>query len=549
MCYRLFLFFLLLSPALKANTWVQQSIGRAEDPKLAADPFGNIFMAGVHGGFPVSFDNYTFIGNNGNPRLFLARYGSSGNLTWCKNIEALGCSPSLGLGTDSLGNVYLASSIGSYTTLTVDTITIYNNSIYQNMFLTKIDSGGHVQWVKTTNAFGTVVPTDMVTDPGGNCYIAGGISSAELVFGQDTVGTYGACANNIFLAKYNTQGNALWGRAPSGDYWSTGSSFLADNAHVAIDPFGDVIMTGNIDQWYAIFGADTLRVFDGNMFIVKYHNDGSQVWTKQARGGHPSDIAVAGEDDICITGDFTSAAFTIGNDTLYNTTGSSLKRDIFLVRCNSNGNVKWLQQGGTTGDAYGGVLSPDQYGNVGLTCSLDSSITFSGFTFPILPGSVGPCLYVQYDDSGNLIDSLTLRSGVRGYILNKNNNLFLAGTSFIPSLTFPSGSVIAPANEYVVFITKLKEWQPPLAVSAGKKDDIFQVFPNPSDGRFTLRTSFPLGTSYFLRVYDANGHIVYSFQTKEAKCMFDLPADLKGWYMIECSDGTTKYTSKMLVEP
>lgn len=173
---------------------------------LVADSSGNIYIAGQRGG-----------------RFFLGKYDRSGNELWASQppeVSGLG-SIYLFLAIDPLRNLFVADYDGS---------------------VAKFDSSGNLLWVRNiiaspaqnlSSAYTHI--NDIVADKHGNIYAVG-----------DTNGNFDGYVNagltDLFVEKYDGQGNNLWTR-------QIGSSSYDYGYSIAIDESGYlyVAASGNLD--------------------------------------------------------------------------------------------------------------------------------------------------------------------------------------------------------------------------------------------------------------------------------------------------------------
>jgi len=107
----------------------------------------------------------------------------------------------------------------------------------------------------------------------GNIFVTGDFRGTVL-FGDTTLTSAGTL--DMFIAKYNVDGNFLW-------VHQAGATGGALGYGVAMDGLGNIIVTG--DFWgMAKFGGDTILTSAGSqdIFIAKYDGDGNLLWVVQA---------------------------------------------------------------------------------------------------------------------------------------------------------------------------------------------------------------------------------------------------------------------------
>jgi gliding motility-associated-like protein len=260
----------------------------------AIDNNANIFTTGIIAG-EAKFGAYILTtGFNGYGYVpFLVKYDANGNVRWAKQAENNGMSNDVGqayaVATDNLGNAY-------ETGLFEDTLAFGADSVKDiiggnnNAYLVKYDSTGNVMWARQGNllttassAYGYYVCTDHLN----NVYVTG-YFSGRVVFGADTLRTYNSInIADIFLVKYDANGNELWarqGKLASAKCGGRGYSVITDNAN-------NVYFTGYFQDTLSL-GPDTLKnalafgfptgAIYGDIFLAKYDPSGNLIWLKQS---------------------------------------------------------------------------------------------------------------------------------------------------------------------------------------------------------------------------------------------------------------------------
>ena len=190
------------------------------------------------------------------------------------------------------------------------------------------------QWAKsaggTSNDFGRSVSTDA----SGNVLVTGYFSSATLTFGTTTIINAGLA--DIFIVKYDPNGNVLWATSAGG----TGSE---GGTGLAIDSSGNALVTGYYQSNTITFGTTTLTNTDSigitsDVFLVRYDVNGNALWAKSA-GGTSEDVGCAISTDangnVLVTGYFGSDSLSFGNTVLTNDTTNNTY-DIFVAKLNSS---------------------------------------------------------------------------------------------------------------------------------------------------------------------------------------------------------------------
>ena len=369
--------------------------------------------------------------------------------------------------TDTAGNIFVA---GGYTgIITFGSYTI--NSTFGKPFaatmLIKYNAAGNVLWAKTSVTrppYSWCFAYSVATDKAGNAY-ATGMFFDSISFGAYTISS---ASPNIFLVKYDPNGNVLWIRTSA----LHSSQCSAQGNFVAVDPSGNPYVTGVFNDTVS-FGTTTLTngSTKGNAFIVKYDPNGNPLWAEsptslscEALG---TGLATDNAGNIYETGNYNTAttisfgAFNLGN---------GLSRNMFLTKYDGNGNVLWATNASIPSSASAISISPqlgeavttDAVGNVYVSGNYTDTVTFGTQTLTdglnIIFGNI---FVAKYSAAGK---SVWARSGT---IPNNNNfatdysitadkwsNIYLSGV-FYGSLSLGGISYTSPVKCEPTFITKM----------------------------------------------------------------------------------------------
>ncbi len=376
--------------------------------------------------------------------IILAVCGIANAQTWQWAESADGTSSDVGnaIATDSNGNVYVTGYFESSSIIFGGSTVI--RSGLRNIFVVKYNSTGNVLWAKT--AVGTSTGIDMgygiCTDKNGNVYVTGSFRSSSITFGSYVLNNAGgSCSSgcaDIFIVKYDANGNELWAKSAGGTDPDEGKA-------VTTDPNGNVFITGYFRSMYVSFGSTTLNNnFTGaglfEVFTVKYDSTGNVLWAK-SKGGTSNDDGKAIVTDlngnVYITGNYSSTDF----GGLSNAGGS----DVFIVKYAANGNEIWERGVGGSANEDGFGITTDANGNIYITGEFSSSTSAFGSTS--LTSSGGPDIFIaQYDLSGNVLwaKSAGGAKGDVGFAISADavNNIYVTGSFRSPSLTIGSTTLI-----------------------------------------------------------------------------------------------------------
>lgn len=351
--------------------WVQSAIGTGIGLDIEIDINGNLIVTGYFYE-TVSFGNISVV-SNGMADFFLAKYTSDGTLLWAKSAGASKIDIAYGVSSDKMGNILIT---GHYTgTTTFDNTTLSSvDPNFDDVFIAKYNGAGNLIWVKSAGGISGDFGLDIATDSNNNIYITGYyILSAK--FGNITITSTGA--NDVFLVKYDPNGETQWVR-------SGGGSGIDSGVRLAVDANGNVYLTGYFSEnarFTSPFGNEKNISSAGSVdiFLVKYDTNGTLQWLRSMGGSNYDSvkgIAVDATGSVYLTGSYhTSATFWGG---VIFSAGFS---DIFVVKHNNNGDFQWVKSaGGANGDSGEGIAI-DRKGYVYVIGEFSGSANFGSTAF------------------------------------------------------------------------------------------------------------------------------------------------------------------------
>ncbi|MBC8067881.1 MAG: hypothetical protein IAG13_06055 [Deltaproteobacteria bacterium] len=179
--------------------------------------------------------------------------------------------------------------------------------------------------------------------------IAYGVATTDAgslyVVGYESVAAEGT---NMWLGKYDTDGNLLWSRSYNGV--------------ASLDDYLVGVVTDDDDNAY-VCGYESSVNYPWHAFVRQYDEDGNIVWTDEflgdtEEGAHCFGIARAPGGDLVITGGVMNAMI----------------RDIMVRRYTNTGTVRWSEHipGGAMGPDYGRSVTADGAGAIYIAGSIDT---------------------------------------------------------------------------------------------------------------------------------------------------------------------------------
>ena len=264
---------------------------------------------------------------------------------------------------DNSGNVIIAGHFYS-SELIFDTITLVNNgSNNDDIFLVKYNSDGDLLWAKNFGNTSMDKANAIAIDSIGNIYITGSFIGATIAFDSITISSNGW--DEVYIVKLNSSGDVIWAKSAGGSRNDIGKSITTDNS-------GNVYVTGVFGSTVMYFESDSLLNFTGypgppyDIFFSKYDSNGNLVWIKRIGGIYGDEIFSISSDNngnIYLAGSFYSSVLYFESDSLEKQYGKS---DFYIIKYNSLGYVDWANSGGGDSTDVATSVIADNMGNVYL---------------------------------------------------------------------------------------------------------------------------------------------------------------------------------------
>lgn len=334
--------------------WIRQFGGPIDDLaySVATDGLGNPYVSGVI--------NQVYSSPTATADGFLRKYDSAGNLTWDRTSGIAGFDSSHSVAVDSSAHpvTVFDSSLRKYdsagnvvwTRNRGGSVAIDASDNIVSLFATlqRYDSAGNVLWTTTLQTPPFSGPFAVAVDPSGNSYVTGATRGANWPLNSD---------EDIWVSKYDSNGNFVWYRQVATPFFETGYSVAADAA-------GNCYVTGVTD---GSLGAPHGSLHDP--VLIKFDTLGNQLWARQ----------ISADGDVTA---YSVALDSLGNPYIAGEVPGSIagpnagEYDIFVTKYDTLGNHLWDTQFGSEGFETTRSLTVDATGNIFV----------SGFTYGNLGG-------------------------------------------------------------------------------------------------------------------------------------------------------------------
>ena len=408
---------------------------------LTIDGDGNILVTGCFMG-TVDFDPGPGIFNltaGGYNDIFISKFDSNGNFVWAKRVGEIGNNIGYTIATDDLGNVYTAG----YFTLTADldpgpSVFNLSSSLGTDMFILKLDPNGDFIWAKQLGGSSSSICFSMEFDNNGDLYTTGYFTgTVDFDPGPGSSNLTSAGGADIFVAKYDNDGNYIWAKRIGNTQSDIGES-------IALDSSGGIYITGyfegSVDFDPSGFSSVFLSSAGGSqdIFVLKLNSDGNYCWAKRI-GNTNNDAGSSIETDdlgsIYITGHFAGTVDFDPNGGIYNLTGMG-SQDIFISKLDTAGNFIWANGFGDSGWDMGMSVDVDSSGNVYSTGSFLGTIDFDpGLDIFNLTANAQKDIFIsKLDPNGDFVWAFSMGGAEndqgRSISLDLSNNVYTTGQFF-----------------------------------------------------------------------------------------------------------------------
>ncbi|GAA0894094.1 hypothetical protein GCM10009122_37740 [Fulvivirga kasyanovii] len=247
--------------------WVIESKGPGDryTTALSVAPDNSIILTGTFvAPNELSFGNKTTQGIGGYD-MFIAKFSGEGMPLW---IRSFGGASSYDYVYDveinTLGEAFIT---GNFTGKSID----FDGTVFepgnpsQNYFLAKLDQDGQVKWAKTTDQNCVALGYNLALDEQENVYATGRYYNTAAIEGK-SISAVGSA--DIFLFKYNGEGQNSWLRSVGGSGFDNGYKLASGNGKLSLSAY----------YYSSDFFIGSTEVInssgDSNAFIADFDTDG-----------------------------------------------------------------------------------------------------------------------------------------------------------------------------------------------------------------------------------------------------------------------------------
>lgn len=432
--------------------WAKSAGGTNSDDgiSVAADAAGNSYVAGWFNSTSLTFGSTTLTNAGGND-AYVVKYDVNGNILWAIREGGTGSDAINSIVSDASGIISVA---GGYTSSSI-TIgsTILNNGGTQDFFLAKYNAIGSAVWAKSFGSSGFDFPSGIRLDSANNIYSTGSFKSDSIIFGATTLHNQNSIYYDLFLTKFDLNGNVLWAKSAGG--------MVDDKSYsVSVDPNGNSYVVGQFSSTSIVFDQDTVTALGNlDMFIAK----------NCVSGVSP---IISGADTIC-SGENDTLIVSGGLTYLWNT--GSTSTSIYVAPSNTS--------------TYS-VIATNSDG-----CSGNTTFLVSVNPTPAIP---------TISLSGAVLTSTSM-TGNQWYL---NNAIIPGATSQSYTPTQNGNYTVTVTNSFGCSSTSTVFAFTTLGTFENSTSAHYSLYPNPSNGNITIEFHDAIEKQVVVRVYDFEGRLL-----------------------------------------
>ncbi len=372
-------------------TWVK-SAGSLENDQaigICVSPNGDrIYTVGTFKG-SVNFEISSLTSQSNSQDLFIWAHGANGQPLWVRQIGNRNDDRFINCTTDKDGKLVVTGALSGTTTFHDRQITA-NSDLYSDIFLSRFDKAGTIEFAKNYGGAYEDVGLDVAVDSRGSIFVAGYFDSTS-VFGGTYVQTEGG--KDALILRAFSNGEIEWAR-------SAGGPFDDEGRAVMVSRDGVPYLAGIYDT-EAIFGD--IRIVEGRFsdgFLAALEcgpntslsTPGPEITICEGQDSILSTRAGYPEYAWFVNGTSASTTFRLGLSPLPQGTHTVYVRVTDFYGCSLNSDTLTIT---VTEGLPEPVITRD---GDSLRCSITEGVTYEWFHEGVrVEGAEGPSVAVQGD--------------------------------------------------------------------------------------------------------------------------------------------------------
>ncbi len=486
---------------------------------------------------------------------FLVKYNTTGSFNWAFMLGAYDNTSKVyntSVVNDTEGNVYIAG----YFAGTVDFDPGSGSQIFTSngnfdYYIAKYDSAGNYIWAFSIGGLSTDMIHSMCIDNSNNLYVFG-ITSENTDIDPDTsvfinYDTGISPYYQEFIAKYNENGNFIWGKNFPGRFYNDASSIKVDKRNNIVIT-GQLLQNGDFDP-----GPDTCLLSSYgsyDIFISKFDSSGNFIFAENmGSSGYDAGLSMAFDEanNIYIIGLFNDTV-DFDPDTSSFFLSSCGDNDIFIAKYDSIGRFLNAFSIGGAGLDIGYAITLDPLENIYVTGCFHDTTDFdpSMNNYELIALAGADIFLAKYNNNNQLKWAIGVGSQSGFYIgdishsllCDLSDNVYISGYYSSYADFDPSYDTLFLETNGCSGLFIAKYSNEPTYNNVVKENNDITIYPNPTTGKITIKAE----DMQNVEIIDLQGKQIYTGKENQ----IDLSNQPKGIYIIKVITDKQTITRKLI---
>ncbi|HLT72359.1 MAG TPA: gliding motility-associated C-terminal domain-containing protein [Cyclobacteriaceae bacterium] len=322
-----------------------------------------------------------------------------------------------------------------------------------SVFILKFNRDFSLQWARSAGNNGLDMAYAIELDNEDKPVIAGYFLSTSIQF--DCITLYSASRAELFLVKYNTDGDVLWARGTSG----LEDGFWAD---ISITRTNSIVLTSTFVTGSVAFDGKSVHGTGGyDSFVASLTASGEVTWMRSFGGAdglepdYITGIDTDSDENIVVTGFFESE-FMVFDD--FKIPRQTVSENFFIAKLTRQGDVLWAKGAQAAVDNSGWDIGVDKDDNIYVVGRFVGGDT--KFDQTSLPNAGDSDVFVvQYDPDGSVLQGRSFGGpefdAAQKLAFDNVGAIVVSGYFYSYSLSFDSYTLTKPEFQSDLFVATL----------------------------------------------------------------------------------------------